>query len=302
MSEAQKEISAITFASTKAGEHDLVVVGSSAGGVEALSILVSTLPNDFPAPIVLAQHLDPSRLSSLDTILRRRTSLPVELVSGVSPLEHRKIYVVPANRQVYIRDGHVEVVEEPSKTTRPLPSIDALLSTAAGAYGDRLIAVILTGSGSDGAAGAVDVKNAGGTVIVQNPQTARYPSMPLALPPTVIDFEADIERIGPLLNDLLTGVNQPLLEEQTEDVLRTILEQISRQASIDFRSYKSSTLLRRIGRRMAVTRNRCAGYLRHLFVKIGKPTRPIMQRSKRICPPCRFWEVIGSQAEKAATP
>ena len=151
-----------------------------------------------------------------------------------------------------------------------------------------MIAVILTGSGSDGAAGAVDVKNAGGTVIVQNPQTARFPSMPLALPPTVIDFEADIERIGTLLNDLLTGVNQSLLKEQTEDVLRTILEQISRQASIDFRSYKSSTLLRRIGRRMAVTRNRCAGYLRHLFVKIGKPTRPITQRSKRICPPCRF--------------
>ena len=77
------------------------------------------------------------------------------------------------------------------------PLVDALLSTAAGAYRDRLIAVILTGFGSDGAAGAVDVKNAGGTVIVQNPQTARYPSMPLALPPTVIDFEADIERIGP---------------------------------------------------------------------------------------------------------
>ena len=173
MSEAQKEISTLTCGSAEAVENDLVVVGSSAGGVEALSILVSTLPNDFPAPIVLAQHLDPSRPSSLDTILRRRTSLPVELVSGVSPLENGKIYVVPANRQVYIRDSHVEVVEEPSKKTRPLPSVDALLSTAAGAYGDHLIAVILTGSGSDGAAGAVDVKNAGGTVIVQNPQTAR---------------------------------------------------------------------------------------------------------------------------------
>ena len=265
MSEAQKEISTIPSESTEALEHDLVVVGSSAGGVEALSILVSTLPNDFPAPIVLAQHLDPSRPSSLDTILRRRTSLPVELVSGVSTLEKGKIYVVPANRQVYIRDGHVEVVEEPSKKTRPLPSVDAFLSTAAEAYRDRLIAVILTGSGSDGAAGAVDVKNAGGTVIVQNPQTARYPSMPLALPPTVIDFEADIERIGPLLNDLLTGVNQPLLEEQAEDVLRTILEQVSRQASIDFRSYKTSTLLRRIGRRMAVTHNRSmSGYAEYL--------------------------------------
>src|SRR5256886_8568886 len=142
-----------------------------------------------------------------------------------------------------------------------------LLSSAAKAFGDHLIAVILTGSGSDGAAGAVDVKNAGGTVIVQDPQTARYPSMPLALPPTVIDFEASIERIGPLLNDLLTGVALPQPEERTEDVLHAILEQVSRQASIDFRPYKTSTILRRIGRRMAVTHSRTMqDYLEYIRV------------------------------------
>lgn len=88
---------------------DLVVVGSSAGGVEALSILVSTLPVDFPAPIVLAQHLDPSRTSNLDAILRRRTTLPVELVETSCLMEKGKIYVVPANRHVTVIDGHVEV-------------------------------------------------------------------------------------------------------------------------------------------------------------------------------------------------
>src|SRR5206468_3840609 len=104
-------------------------------------------------------------------------------------------------------------------------------------------AVILTGSGADGAIGAVDVKNAGGTVIVQDPQTARYPSMPLALPPTIVDFEVGIELIGPLLYDLLTGVNIPQTEDKTEDMLREILEQVSRRASIDFRPYKTSTIL-----------------------------------------------------------
>ncbi len=235
---------------------DLVVVGSSAGGIEALSVLVGSLPADFPAPIVLAQHLDPSRPSALDTILRRRTPLPVELVLSSSQLEKGKIYVVPANRMVSILDGHVEVQEDSLKRSRPRPSVDLLLSSAAAVYGDRLIAVILTGSGSDGAVGAVDVKNAGGTVIVQDPQTARYPSMPLALPPPVIDFEVDIEKIGPLLYDLLSGVSLPQPEEKTEDVLRGILERVSRQASIDFRPYKTSTILRRIGRRMTVTRNR----------------------------------------------
>ena len=236
---------------------ELVVVGSSAGGVEALSVLVSNLPSDFPAPIVLAQHLDPNRPSSLDTILRRRTSLSVELVTTTSRLERGSIYVVPANRVVSIQDGHVEVQEDHTKRpTRSKPSIDVLLSSAAGVYGDRLIAVILTGSGSDGAIGAVEVKNAGGTVIVQDPQTARYPSMPLALPPTVIDFVADIEHIGPLLYDLLTGVSLPRAETKSEGVLQTILELVSRQASIDFRPYKTSTILRRIGRRMTITQNR----------------------------------------------
>ncbi|HLJ36059.1 MAG TPA: chemotaxis protein CheB, partial [Ktedonobacteraceae bacterium] len=233
------------------GSGDLVVVGSSAGGIEALSILVSTLPADFSAPIVLAQHLDPNRPSSLDTILQRRTCLPVEVVSVNSRLEAGKIYVVPSNRHVAISDGHVFIQGDHAK--RPRPSVDLLLSSAAKVYGEHLIAVILTGSGSDGAAGAIEVKNMGGTVIVQNPQTARYPSMPLALPPTVIDMEVDIEQIGPILYDLLMGASLPEPEERTENVLHSILERVNHQASIDFRPYKTSTILRRVGRRMTVT-------------------------------------------------
>ncbi len=247
------------------GSGDLVVVGSSAGGIEALSILVSTLPADFPAPIVLAQHLDPARPSSLDSILQRRTSLQVEVVSVNSRLEASKIYVVPANRHVTISDGHVSIQGDHAK--RPRPSVDLLLTTAASVYGERLIAVILTGSGSDGAVGAIEVKNHGGTVVVQNPQTARYPSMPLALPPTVIDVEADIEQIGPILYDILMGVKLPEQEERTENVLHSILERVNHQASIDFRPYKTSTILRRIGRRMTVTHCKTMNdYLEYLRV------------------------------------
>ena len=251
---------------------DLIVVGSSAGGIEALSILVSTLPEDFPAPLVLAQHLDPNRPSSLDIILRKRTNLVVEIVQENTKLYPGRIYVVPANRHVSIRDHHVYLMEDRKK--RPRPSVDTLLSSAAESYGEHLIAVILTGSGSDGAAGAVDVKNAGGTVIVQDPQTARYPSMPLALPPTIIDFEVNIERIGPLLYELLNGVNIPLTEERTEDVLHDILELVSQQASIDFHPYKTSTILRRVGRRMTVTHNKTiqeyANYLRLHPEEVGE--------------------------------
>jgi len=233
---------------------DLVVVGASAGGVGALSTLVSTVHKNFPAPIVLAQHLDPQRPSNLGSILERRSKLPVVIVdeSSPTPLERGKIYVVPSNRHVKISDGHVYLEED--HVDRPKPSIDLLLTSAAKAYGEHLIAVVLTGSGSDGAAGAVDVKNAGGVVVIQNPQTAPYPSMPLSLPPTAVDHVVEMEQIGPLLFDILKGVNLPETEK-VDDPLRDLLTQVSAQTNIDFRNYKSSTILRRIGRRMAVTHN-----------------------------------------------
>jgi len=233
---------------------DLVVVGSSAGGVGALSTLVSTLHKNFPAPVVLAQHLDPQRPSHLATILERRSTLPIVVVREDPPtkLENGRIYVVPANRHVTISDGLVLL--EGDHADRPKPSVDKLLSSAADSYGEHLIAVILTGSGSDGAAGAVDVKNAGGVVIVQNPQTAAYPSMPLSLPPTAVDHVVEMELIGPLLYDILQGINLAPTEK-VEDPLRDLLSMVSAQTNIDFRNYKSSTILRRIARRMAVTHN-----------------------------------------------
>ena len=244
------------MSSDKSENHsnDLVVVGSSAGGVGALSTLVGTLNKNFPAPIVLAQHLDPQRPSYLGSILERRTQLPIVVVGEHSPtpLESGKIYVVPANRHVKIHDGHVFL--EGDHNERPKPSVDLLLSSAAESYGEHLIAVILTGAGSDGAAGAVDVKNAGGVVIIQNPQTAAYPSMPLSLPPTAVDHVVEMEQIGPLLFDILRGVDLPV-SQKADDPLRDLLTNVSAQTNIDFRNYKSSTILRRIGRRMAVTHN-----------------------------------------------
>jgi len=231
----------------------LVVVGSSAGGVEALSVLVSTLPADFPAPIVLAQHLDPTRASNLAAILDRRSTLPLVLVGDSTRLEPGTVYVVPSNRHVRIEDHRVVLEED--HHDRPRPSVDLLLSTAAKAYGERLIAVILTGSGSDGASGALDVKEQGGTVVIQNPETARYPSMPMALPPTGVDHVADLERIGPLLHDLVQGLNLPEPHDGGGDALRDILTLVSRKANIDFQPYKPSTIMRRISRRMAMTHN-----------------------------------------------
>ncbi|MEA2639737.1 MAG: two-component system, chemotaxis family, CheB/CheR fusion protein [Chloroflexota bacterium] len=230
---------------------DLVVIAASAGGIEALSTLVATLPTDFPAPILLAQHLDPTRESHLDEILARRSTLPVRIVTDHTPLEAGVVFVIPPNRHVELADHYVRLID-PHGGSGPAPSVDLLLRSAAGAYGEGLIAVILTGMGSDGTAGARDVKQAGGTVVIQNPETARFPSMPFSLPPTIVDVVANTSAMGPLLRDLLTGAYTP--SQPGEDrVLRSFLDQLRESSGIDFNSYKSTTIMRRLQRRMATS-------------------------------------------------
>jgi two-component system, chemotaxis family, CheB/CheR fusion protein len=228
----------------------LVIVGSSAGGVEALSRLVSTLPTTFPAPILLAQHLDPRRPSNLERILQQHSRLPVQMITAHTPLRAGTIYVVPPDCYVTLNDSYVEMQDH--FVPRPKPSLDVLLSSAAHVYGKRLIAVILTGSGSDGAAGAIEVNRAGGTIIIQNPRTARFSSMPSSILPTIVDFQVDLERIGPLLTDVLTGAAL-LLEREQEDVLHHILQAVQRRMSIDVSVYKTSILLPHIEARMLAT-------------------------------------------------
>ncbi len=181
----------------------LVVIGASAGGVDALAALVATLPADLPAPIVIAQHLAPTRPSHLGEILASRSPLPVRTVTGQEKLRPGVVYVVPADRDVEISDHSVGV--RVPEAQAPKPSVDRLMATAARVFAEDLIAVVLTGTGADGAAGAQGVKALGGTVIVQNPATAAFAGMPLAVPPSAIDVVADLDAIGPLLGDLLSG-------------------------------------------------------------------------------------------------
>jgi two-component system CheB/CheR fusion protein len=228
----------------------LVVIGASAGGIEALSRLVASLPVPFPAPIVVAQHLDPVRVSQLETILARVSTLPVRTVTDHATLEPGVVHVVPAGVHVEFTDHELRL--RPDGEHRPMPSIDRLFASAAPVFGEGMIAVILTGSGTDGADGARAVKSGGGTVVIQNPATASHPSMPLALAPTVVDVVADVGAIGPLLGDLLAG-GAPPQPPEAERRLRTLLDQLRSHSGIDFNVYKEPTILRRLRRRMADT-------------------------------------------------
>jgi two-component system CheB/CheR fusion protein len=239
----------------------LIVVGASAGGIEALGRLVASLPADLPAPVVIAQHLDPARPSHLGDILTHHTALPVRTVTGRETLTPGTIFVVPSNRHVVIADQHVEVHSD--ATLRPTPSVDLLLSSAAETFGEHLIAVILTGSGSDGAAGAHAVKEAGGTVIIQDPTTAAFPAMPRALAPSLVDVIAPIERIGSLLAELLGHSSVTVLDRDRD--LTRLLDHLRARHSIDFSAYKRGTILRRFARRMAAANvSTTDDYLRYL--------------------------------------
>src|SRR5579871_936924 len=244
------------------GFSDLVVVGASAGGIEALSTLVSTLSVDFPAPIVIAQHLDPSRVSHLEEILAHHSTLPVRTVRDHAYLEAGVVFVVPANRHVELSEHDLKL-REVGESSGPSSSIDLLLESAARVYGEGLIGVILTGSGSDGMVGARAVKGAGGTVVIQNPETARFPSMPSSLPPTIVDVVANIDAMGQLLHELVTRAHLPAPPSEDHE-LRDLLERIRGLSGIDFNSYKATTIMRRLQRRMVA----CGAQNLHEYIEI----------------------------------
>jgi two-component system CheB/CheR fusion protein len=235
-------------AQTDEAGNQLVVIGASSGGVDALLALIERLPADFPAPIVIAQHLDPRQPSQLNEVLSAHATLPIRTVTGQETLQPGTVYVVPADRDVEISDHLVRI--DSATRSRAKPSVDRLLASAAYVYREGLFAVILTGTGIDGASGAQAVKAYGGTVVIENPATARFPGMPEAVPAAVVDIVADLDAIAPLLSELLAGTyGLPLSGDGDE--LPSFLDRIREQTGLDFSAYKQATIVRRLQRRMA---------------------------------------------------
>jgi two-component system, chemotaxis family, CheB/CheR fusion protein len=234
-----------------AAGSQLVVIGASAGGIEALSRVVGGLPPDFPAPVVIAQHLDPRRPSHLGEILSRHAALPIKVVEETASLEDGVIFVVPSNHLVEIVDGELRL--RPAKRGSVAPSVDLLLESAAAAFGSGLVAVILTGSGSDGSAGAWHVKQAGGAVVVENPATALFPSMPRSISPSLVDETADLESIADVVSGLLAAGGAVPKGREGRD-FASVLDRIRERSGIDFSTYKTATIIRRLRGRMVATK------------------------------------------------
>jgi two-component system chemotaxis response regulator CheB len=179
----------------------LIVVGSSAGGIEALLTLVSALPRHFGTPICIAQHLSPSLPSHLSAILTRRGNLPAFFPVDGAQLLAGAIFIGPPAHDLAVIGRHVAVT--PTLQVPASPSVDRLFASAASSYGSRVIGVILSGNLTDGTLGLQAVKQAGGTTIIHNPLEAVYPSMPQsAREQCAIDYCLALTQIAPLLQQL----------------------------------------------------------------------------------------------------
>ena len=182
--------------------HDIIVIGASAGGVEALVTLTRSLQLKLPVAVFVVLHIPAQSPSLLPDILNRAGPIKAVQATDDMEIEHGHIYAAPPDHHMLVERGKVRVVHGP-KENRHRPAVDPLFRSAALAYGPRVIGVILTGSLDDGTAGLLAVKRRGGIAIVQDPDEALYSGMPLsALGNVEVDYTLPLASISPLLGQL----------------------------------------------------------------------------------------------------
>jgi two-component system, chemotaxis family, protein-glutamate methylesterase/glutaminase len=191
---------------------DVIAVATSAGGLKALSQLLAPLPSDFPCAIVIVQHLDPRHRSLMADILSRRTALPVTQAAEGDKLEPGTVHIAPPNRHLLVNpDGSLSLAQS-ELVHFVRPSADLLFESVAGSFKERAIAVVLTGTGSDGSMGVQAIKKMGGTVIAQDEASSEFFGMPSAAIQTgCVDF---VLSLGEIPAALVTLVNMGEVDER----------------------------------------------------------------------------------------
>lgn len=183
--------------------RDIIVIGASAGGVQALSAVIQDLPPDLPAAVFVVLHISPDGYSALPSILSRSGLLPASHPADGEVIRPGRIYVAPPDRHLAIQNSHVHLSRNASENGHR-PAVDVLFRTAARWYGPRVAGVVLTGNLDDGTVGLAAIKKCGGVAIVQDPKDADYPGMPTsALANVEVDHVLPAAGIGGLLDRLL---------------------------------------------------------------------------------------------------
>ncbi len=184
----------------------IVAIAASAGGLKAVSKVISTLPANFPVPIAIVQHLDPKHRSLMADILSRRTKLQVKQAQQRELMNPGTIYIAPPNYHLLVTSQGCVKLTQSQVIHFVRPSADVLFESVADSYKSRAIAVVLTGTGVDGAMGVREIKQKGGTVIVEDSNTCEFDGMPKAAIRTgVVDQILPLSEIATALITLVMG-------------------------------------------------------------------------------------------------
>jgi two-component system, chemotaxis family, protein-glutamate methylesterase/glutaminase len=183
-----------------AGAFDVVAIAASAGGLNALGLVLSGLPDVFPAAVLVVQHLDPRHPSFLADILKRRTALQVKEAEDGERLRLGTVFIAPPNRHLLVNPDATIALTQSELVHFVRPSADLMFESVAAVFRDRAIAVVLSGTGSDGSMGIAAIKKMGGTVIAQDEKSSEFFGMPgAAIQTGNVDFTMPLGEIPPAL-------------------------------------------------------------------------------------------------------
>ncbi len=233
----------------------IIGVGASAGGLEALQGLVKNIKPNSNLAFVVAQHLSPTYKSLMVSLLSKEAQIDIKEAQNLETIKPNIMYICPPNKHILVQDKKIILLEPKQPSYGPKPSIDMLFESLSEDIGNKSIGVILSGTGSDGCRGVRAIKAEGGFTIAQQPNSAKYDGMPnSAINTGNIDLILDVEVMFEELVELLTYPNRAKLignVTETSGIYKNILLKLKENKKVDFTLYKTSTIQRRIERRMA---------------------------------------------------
>lgn len=240
---------------------DLIIVGigASAGGLEALETMFDQMPNNGGMAFVIVQHLSPDFKSLMAELMGRHTQMAIHRVEDNMVVEPDSLYLIPPKQDMIIKDGRLLLTERKAKKTPSLP-IDLFLNSLAEDCGGNSVSIILSGTGSDGSRGIRKIHEAGGLVIAQSPESAKFDGMPKnAIKSEFTDVIASPEKIPKFLHEYAIHRDRVALQSSavsnSETAMDRIFRAIQKRYKIDFGQYRPTTIGRRIERRIEMDRS-----------------------------------------------
>ena len=238
----------------------VVAIGASAGGLEAITLLLKNLSPTTGMAFIYVQHLSPDHKSILPSLLSKTTQMEVQDIDDMEKIKPNNVYVIPYNKEIEVVDGHIKLIPRPKNRTSNL-SIDLLFSSLAETHKENVIGVVLSGSANDGTRGLKEIKLAGGITFAQD-DSAKFSSMPhSAIAEGIVDFVLSPKEIGIEISNIS---KHPLVRrnpikktpeseiENNDPDLQLVLQLLHKRKNVDFSHYKMNTIKRRMIRRMLI--------------------------------------------------